>query len=229
MCAAWDQDSGNGCGSYRGSPRRLGDVHRPREPPEPVPQLPQPKNCGGNLPAAPRKRMNAWARLRGCPCAKAPAGIFASLPPGQKSFEMKDAKPRGLLRAGFFPHGLRAAGKKSRIMGKQEESSTISRRRISRPPGRSANRGCAPPYPSPCQTQGSGDAPAVCALQQISELPYRRTTFIVRFFLPYPHMIDLLQCRCRLLPGGLSFHARHGIANRSVLLQDARQRAAERR
>ena len=135
------------------------------------------KFTGGAAKTAERLGAPAWLPLRTGAC-----GDLYRPPPGSKMFETDDAKPRGLLRAGFFPHGLRAAGKNPTSWGKQEESSTISRRRISRPPGRSANRGCAPPYPSPCQTQGSGDAPAVCALQQISELPYRRTTFIVRSF-----------------------------------------------
>ena len=164
----------HGCGPHRGSPRGPGAVHRSRQPAELVPQLPWPqklrrKFTGGAAKTAERLGAPAWLPLRTGAC-----GDLYRPPPGQKCFETDDAKPRGLLRAGFFPHGLRAAGKNPTSWGKQEESSTIIRRRISPgPPGRSANRGCAPPYPAPARPRGRGMRRQYVHCGRLSELPYQ--------------------------------------------------------
>lgn len=48
VCSARHPDEGHGCGSHPGSQRQLGCVHGSRQPPKPLPSLPQPQDCGGN-------------------------------------------------------------------------------------------------------------------------------------------------------------------------------------
>ena len=48
MCPARDPDEGHGRGPHPGPQGRLGCVHRRKQPPKPVPPLPQPQDCGGN-------------------------------------------------------------------------------------------------------------------------------------------------------------------------------------
>lgn len=84
---------GHGGGSHRPSPRRLGQVHRPGQPPEPVQDLPRPqdgqrtgrrtaKKSRGILNRLTATGRNAWARARGGGCARADAGRpKASNPP----------------------------------------------------------------------------------------------------------------------------------------------------
>lgn len=48
VCSARHPDEGHGRGPHPGPQGRLGCVHGSEQPPEPVPPLPQPQDCGGN-------------------------------------------------------------------------------------------------------------------------------------------------------------------------------------
>ena len=84
---------GHGGGPHRATPGRLGQVHRPSKPPEPVQVVPRPQNGQRTGRRAAKKSRgilnrltatgrNAWARARGGGCARADAGRpKASNPP----------------------------------------------------------------------------------------------------------------------------------------------------
>ena len=84
MCPARSQDPGHGRGPYAGPQGRLGCVHRRKQPPEPVPFLPQPQNSGGNeqkqIASATLIASEIGKRLGARKPRPAPAGFLAPSP-----------------------------------------------------------------------------------------------------------------------------------------------------
>ena len=101
--------AGHGRGPHPAASGRLGDLRRPWQSPEPLPQLSQPQDGGGNAGEIARffagpETLTGWTLGRACVALPRLRGFLATLP-RPKKFSRAAEIPRALLRVRFSPHG----------------------------------------------------------------------------------------------------------------------------
>ena len=101
--------AGHGRGPHPAASGRLGNLRRPRQSPEPLPQLSQPQDGGGNAGEIARffigpKTLTGGTLGRACVALPRLQGFLATLP-RPKKFSRGSEIPRALLRVRFSPHG----------------------------------------------------------------------------------------------------------------------------